>query len=141
MKNKPDKKAMKEEYQIMYKKVLEFTETAGRGASQRSQTEETLSMVDKGKYPKKFAEASWDLFSIIWKWYWWFFIASHVMYSHWKIFYIFIVFMFNKFGFFNDNISFPQRFKKDVDSCFGKNGEKILDMSFSVSEINNSNVN
>nr|XP_034312493.1 DNA-dependent protein kinase catalytic subunit [Crassostrea gigas] len=79
MKNKPDKKAMKEEYQIMYKKVLEFTETAGRGASQRSQTEETLSMVDKGKYPKKFAE----------------------------------------------------RFKKDVDSCFGKNGEKILDMSFS----------
>lgn len=104
MKNKPDKKAMKEEYQIMYKKVLEFTETVGRGASQRSQTEETLIMVDKGKYPKKFAEASWDLFSIIWKWYWWFFIASHVMYSHWKIFYIFIVFMFNKFGFFNDNL-------------------------------------
>lgn len=61
MKNKPDKKAMKEEYQIMYKKVLEFTETAGRGASQRSQTEETFSMVDKGKYPKKFAEVSWDL--------------------------------------------------------------------------------
>lgn len=58
MKNKPDKKAMKEEYQIMYKKVLEFTETVGRGASQRSQTEETLSMVDKGKYPKKFAEVS-----------------------------------------------------------------------------------
>lgn len=49
---------MKEEYQIMYKKVLEFTENAGRGASQRSQTEETLSMVDKGKYPKKFAEVS-----------------------------------------------------------------------------------
>lgn len=65
MKNKPDKKAMKEEYQIMYKKVLEFTETAGRGASQRSQTEETLSMVDKGKYPKKFAEVSWDLLSDI----------------------------------------------------------------------------
>lgn len=58
MKNKPDKKAMKEEYQIMYKKVLEFTETVGRGASQRSQTEETFSMVDKGKYPKKFAEVS-----------------------------------------------------------------------------------
>ena len=41
----------------MYKKIMEFSETVGRGASQRSQTEETLSMVDKGKYPKKFAEA------------------------------------------------------------------------------------
>lgn len=81
MKNKPDKKAMKEEYQIMYKKVLEFTETVGRGASQRSQTEETLSMVDKGKYPKKFAEVSWDLFLVIWKWYSFDnpFFASHVM--------------------------------------------------------------
>ncbi|XP_061175418.1 DNA-dependent protein kinase catalytic subunit-like [Saccostrea echinata] len=76
-KKKPDKKAMRQEFQIMYKKVLELNETVGRGASQRSQTEETLSTVDKGKYPKKFAE----------------------------------------------------RFKKDVDSCFGKDGEKIMDMT------------
>lgn len=97
MKNKPDKKAMKEEYQIMYKKVLEFTETVGRGASQRSQTEETLSMVNKGKYPKKFAEVSWDLLSDIDSP----FFLHHMWCSHWKIFYIFIAFMFNKFGFFN----------------------------------------
>ena len=55
-KKNPDKKVIKEEFQIMYKKIMEFSETVGRGASQRSQTEETLSMVDKGKYPKKFAE-------------------------------------------------------------------------------------
>lgn len=55
-KKNPDKKAIKDEFQIMYKKIMEFSETVGRGASQRSQTEETLSMVDKGKYPKKFAE-------------------------------------------------------------------------------------
>lgn len=102
MKNKPDKKAMKEEYQIMYKKVLEFTETAGRGASQRSQTEETLSMVDKGKYPKKFAEVSWDLFLIInMKVILIIHFLQHMWCSHLKIFYIFIAFMFNKFGFYN----------------------------------------
>ncbi|XP_056017774.1 DNA-dependent protein kinase catalytic subunit-like isoform X2 [Ostrea edulis] len=78
-KKKPDKKAMRQEFQIMYKKVLEFSQTVVRGASQRSQTEETQSMVDKGKYPKRFAE----------------------------------------------------RFKKDVDSYFGKDGEKILDMTLS----------
>lgn len=49
---------MRQEFQIMYKKVLEFSQTVVRGASQRSQTEETLSMVDKGKYPKRFAEVS-----------------------------------------------------------------------------------
>lgn len=58
MKNKLDKKVMKEEYQIMYKKVLEFIEIVGRGVSQRLQIEETFSMVDKGKYFKKFVEVS-----------------------------------------------------------------------------------
>jgi hypothetical protein len=57
-KKKPDRKAMRQEFQVMYKKVLESSETVVRGASQRSQTEETLSMVDKGKYPKKFAEVN-----------------------------------------------------------------------------------
>jgi hypothetical protein len=33
-----------------------------------------------------------------------------------------------------DSLFYQQRFKKDVDSCFGKDGEKIMDFTLNVSE-------